>query len=140
MLSTAVCFLTSSVDLFHRQAAGQWGAGRKGGLRFASRDMFNLQISICLSHPSSYITPHPLPQLLGKGFSFVFWFFFNPHIIIRFRDLDGQPQTLKEILKPLFCNSLSTLSLDREKNTVVAGDGRGGVPGGSFPDLSETGL
>lgn len=70
MLSTAVCFLTSSVDLFHRQTAGEWGAGRKGGLRFAPRDIFNLQINICLSHPSGYFTPQPVPQLLGKGFGF----------------------------------------------------------------------
>lgn len=62
MLSTAVYFLTSSVDLFHRQAVGQWGAGREGALRFASRDIFNLQISICLSHPSLCFTPTPFPS------------------------------------------------------------------------------
>lgn len=62
MLSTAVYFLTSSVDLFHRRAAGRWGAGRKGALRFACRDVFNLQISICLSHPSPCFTPTPFPS------------------------------------------------------------------------------
>lgn len=62
LFSTAVYFLTSSVDLFHRQASGQWGAERQGALGLASRDIFNLQISIYLSHLSPYFTPTPFPS------------------------------------------------------------------------------
>lgn len=138
MYSAAVFFLTSSVDLFHRQAAGQWGAARQGSLGFASKDTFNLQVSICLSQPSRsqpFYTPS-LPPAARKGC------FLNPHIIICFRCLDGHPNFERDSQTLILQQSLHLQLGYREKIKLWwRGVGVGlPDPWGQLPDILKLAL
>lgn len=76
------------------------------------------------------LSDHPPPSCAERVLS-------NPRVLIRFRELDRQPQTApqtrKEILKPSFCNRLSTPAWT-ESNMRLRWEGWGCQ--GSSPDLS----
>lgn len=109
MLSTAVCFPASSVDLFHGRTAGQ--GGRKLGVLF-QKALLNLQIIGAFHYRLHLVhTPYSLPAISSPQMIFV--------VVWEQQGNQQIDHRLTEIPKPVLYRGFHSQLLCEEKEKLV---------------------